>query len=86
MEDAVQSRRALLRQTAEKRSGSPAGATEREFGCSRFAAPEPCPITLKSLDEVYDLRWLDDHALFFERIADVPFYKHSRICKAEVPF
>jgi hypothetical protein len=48
--------------------------------------PAPRPITLKSLDETYDLRWLDDHALVFDRVADVPFYKQSRIWKAEVPF
>jgi hypothetical protein len=48
--------------------------------------PEPRPITLKSLDETYDLRWLDDHTLVFDRVADVPFYKQSRIWKAEVPF
>lgn len=47
--------------------------------------PEPRPVTLKSLDETYDLGWLDDHTLVFDRVADVVFYKQSRIWKADVP-
>jgi hypothetical protein len=47
--------------------------------------PEPRPVTLKSLDETYDLYWLDDHTLVFDRVADVVFYKQSRIWKADVP-
>ena len=46
---------------------------------------EPRPVTQKSVDETYDLRWLDDHTLVFDRVADVMFYKQSRIWKAEVP-
>jgi hypothetical protein len=45
---------------------------------------EPRAATQKSLDETYDLRWLDDHTLVFDRVADVLFYKQSRIWKAEV--
>jgi hypothetical protein len=46
--------------------------------------PEPRPVTRKSLDETYDLRWLDDRTLVFDRVADVPFYQQARIWKAEV--
>ena len=49
------------------------------------ANPEPRLLTLKSLDETYDLRWLDGHTLVFDRVADVLFYKQARIWKAEVP-
>ena len=43
---------------------------------------EPWPVTMKNLDEIYDLRWLDDHTLVFDRVADVAFYSQSRIWKA----
>jgi hypothetical protein len=46
--------------------------------------PEPHAVTQRSLDETYDLRWLDDHTLVFDRVADVLFYKQSRIWKAGV--
>jgi hypothetical protein len=46
---------------------------------------EPRPATQKSVDETYDLRWLGDHTLIFDRVADVPFYKQTRIWKAGVP-
>jgi len=46
---------------------------------------EPRAATQTSLDETYDLRWLDDHTLVFDRVADVLFYKQTRIWKAEVP-
>jgi hypothetical protein len=46
---------------------------------------EPRPVTQKSVDETYDLRWLGDHTLVFDRVADVVFYKQSRIWKAEIP-
>jgi hypothetical protein len=35
--------------------------------------PEPHPVTVKSVDETYGLRWLDDHTLIFDRVADVCF-------------
>ena len=57
----------------------------RVWVVSLSGKPEPRPVTLKSLDETYDLRWLDDHTLVFDRVADVLFYKQSRIWKAEVP-
>jgi Tol biopolymer transport system component len=47
--------------------------------------PEPRPLTLESVDETYDLRWLNDHTLVFDRVADVLFYRQSRIWKADVP-
>jgi WD40-like Beta Propeller Repeat len=46
---------------------------------------EPRPVTAKNLDETYDLRWLNNRTLVFDRIADVPFYRQSRIWKAEAP-
>ena len=33
--------------------------------------PNLHPVTVKSPDETYDLRWLNDHALVFDRVADV---------------
>lgn len=36
--------------------------------------PEPHPVTVESIDETYDLRWLDDHTLVFDRVADVASY------------
>ena len=41
-------------------------------------------MTQKSIDGTYDLRWANDHALVFDRVAEVIFYKKSRIWKAEV--
>ena len=45
---------------------------------------EPLGVTQQSPDETYDLRWLDDRTLVFDRVADVMFYKRARIWKAEV--
>jgi len=61
------------------------GGGTRVWVVSLIGKPEPRPVTLKSLDETYDLRWLNDHALVFDRIADVLLYKQSRIWKAVVP-
>jgi hypothetical protein len=36
-------------------------------------------------DETYDLRWLGDHALVFDRVADDLFLNKSRIWKVDVP-
>ena len=52
---------------------------------SLIGKPEPRPVTPKSLDETYDLWWLADHTLVFDRVANVVFYKQSRIWKADVP-
>ena len=46
---------------------------------------EPTPVTNTNLDEIYDLRWLDDHTVIFDRVADVDFYKQARVWKAQVP-
>jgi len=51
---------------------------------SLIGKPEPRPVTSQSLDETYDLRWLGDHALVFDRFADVPLYMHARIWKVGV--
>jgi hypothetical protein len=49
------------------------------------AGSRPCPITLKNPDEVYDLKWLNNGALVFDRVADEVFYQHARIWKVTVP-
>jgi hypothetical protein len=46
--------------------------------------PKPRPVTEKSSEETYDVRWVNDHVLVFDRVADVLFYKQARIWKAEV--
>jgi WD40-like Beta Propeller Repeat len=43
------------------------------------------PITLKNSDEVYDLKWLNNGDIVFDRVADELFYRHARIWKAAVP-
>jgi hypothetical protein len=47
--------------------------------------PESHPVTEKSLDETYDLRWLGDDTVVFDRVADDVFYKQARIRRARVP-
>jgi hypothetical protein len=42
-------------------------------------------VTKKNQDEVFDLKWLGNDILAFDRIADEDFYKHSRVWKAAVP-
>jgi hypothetical protein len=46
---------------------------------------KPRKVTLKNPDEVYDLKWLTNDVLVFDRIADDVFYKHARIWKVAVP-
>jgi len=46
---------------------------------------KPRNVTLKNPDEVYDLKWLTNDVLVFDRIADDVFYKHARIWKVAVP-
>jgi len=43
------------------------------------------PVTQKNQDEVYDLKWLSNNALVFDRLADEVFYRHARIWTAAVP-
>jgi hypothetical protein len=45
------------------------------------AGAAPHAVTEKNPDEVYDLKWLGNDALVFDRIADEVFYKHARIWK-----
>ncbi len=42
-------------------------------------------VSHSSADETYTLRWMDDHTIIFDRIAEVEFFKHARIWKAPVP-
>ncbi|HWY60024.1 MAG TPA: hypothetical protein VNZ03_36510 [Terriglobales bacterium] len=42
-------------------------------------------VTVKNPDEVFDLKWLNNDALIFDRVADDEFYKHARIWKVVVP-
>src|SRR5262249_15561691 len=46
---------------------------------------KPRPVTQKSPDEVYDLKWLNNDALVFDRIADEMFYQQARIWKVVIP-
>ena len=43
------------------------------------------PVTQKNQDEVFDLKWLDNNTLVFDRVADEVFYKHARVWKAAIP-
>ena len=43
------------------------------------------PVTQKNQDEVYDLKWLSNNTIVFDRVADEVFYKHARVWKAAVP-
>lgn len=49
------------------------------------AGSKPRTITLKHPDEVYDLKWLNNGALVFDRVADAVLYQHARIWRAAVP-
>lgn len=42
------------------------------------------PVTQKNQDEVYDLKWLSNNTIVFDRVADEVFYKHARVWKAAV--
>jgi len=52
---------------------------------STSTGSKPRPVTLKNSDEVYDLKWLNNGAIVFDRVADEQFYGHARIWKATVP-
>jgi len=49
------------------------------------AGSERRPITAKISGEVYDLQWLDNGEIVFDRIADETLFHHARIWKASVP-
>jgi hypothetical protein len=59
------------------------GTTIMIVGAS--GAPKPRAATTKNPDEVYDLKWLNNDALIFDRVADDVFYQHARIWKVAVP-
>jgi len=52
---------------------------------STSAGSKPRPVTRNNSDEVYDLKWLNNNAIVFDRVADEQFYGHARIWKAIVP-
>ena len=52
---------------------------------SAIAGSTPRPVTMKNPDEVYDLKWLGNDTLVFDRVADEGFYKQARIWKVPVP-
>jgi len=41
-------------------------------------------VSKKNPDTTYSLRWLNDHALVFDRVADEMFYKKARLWKVDV--
>jgi WD40 repeat protein len=46
---------------------------------STSTGSKPRPVTLKNSDEVYDLKWLNNGAIVFDRVADEQFYGQARI-------
>ena len=46
------------------------------------AGSTPRAVTEKSEDEIYDLKWLSNSTVVFDRIADEVFYKNARVWKA----
>jgi hypothetical protein len=56
----------------------------RVWVISLTGKPEPHPVTSRSPDETYDLRWLGDHELLFDRVADVPLFRQSGIWKVGI--
>ena len=52
---------------------------------STSAGSKPRPVTLNNSDEVYDLKWLNNDTIVFDRVADEQFYGYARIWKATVP-
>jgi hypothetical protein len=48
------------------------------------AGSTPRAVTEKSEDETYDLKWLNNSTVVFDRIADEGFYKNARLWKATV--
>jgi len=39
----------------------------------------------KIQEEVYDLKWINNGTVVFDRVADEVFYKQARVWKAAVP-
>jgi hypothetical protein len=46
---------------------------------------QPMQVTTLNEDTTYDLNWLGNHSLVFDRISDTPFYSHARLWSAGVP-
>jgi hypothetical protein len=46
---------------------------------------KPRSVTAKNPDEVYDLKWLNNGELVFDRVADEDLFQHARLWKAAVP-
>lgn len=42
-------------------------------------------ITGENRDTIFTLRWLNEEAVMFDRLADRPFYSHARLWRAVVP-
>jgi hypothetical protein len=51
---------------------------------SAVPGAQPRAVTQKSPDSTYDLRWLGDKALVFDRIAGEAFYRQARLWKATI--
>jgi WD40-like Beta Propeller Repeat len=49
-----------------------------------IAGSAPRAVTQKSPDEVYDLKWMNNGMVVFDRVADEVFYKQARMWKASV--
>jgi hypothetical protein len=46
---------------------------------------QPLQVTTPNKDTTYDLKWLGNHNLIFDRISDTTFYSHARLWSARVP-
>ncbi|MGH9742827.1 MAG: hypothetical protein ACRD51_10795, partial [Candidatus Acidiferrum sp.] len=56
------------------------GATVRVIAAAKGSRPRP--VSKQSMDEVLDLKWLDNDTLVFDRVADEMFYEKARIWEA----
>ena len=45
---------------------------------------EPRLVTQEHANTIYDLRWLGDQHVVFDRLRDVPFFGHARLWKARI--
>jgi hypothetical protein len=49
------------------------------------AGLKPRSVTAKNPDEVYDLKWLNNGELVFDRVAEEDLFQHARHWKVAVP-
>lgn len=49
------------------------------------AGSKPHSVTAKNPDEVYDLKWLNNGELVFDRVAEEDLFQHARLWKVAVP-